>query len=179
MKSRFLYPGIFLSVGAISLLILQSCSMSDTDVETLKAQVTSLAGTVSALQTGMAPTSTPLATPTALPTNTPMPTIISTPQKPTVTEDTLCWLGPGIHYEVVSSIKKDTEVELLGVGNISGWLIVLNPRYHDPCWIMQSVMQIDPNTDLSSLTVYSAPPLYWRRPPPPEEPPFPPFPPHP
>ena len=73
-------------------------------------------------------------------------------------EATLCWRGPGPAYEVVSALKISTRVEIIGKGSISGWWIVRNPIYHDPCWVMASAIRIDPGFDLSSLPIIFPPP---------------------
>ncbi|HEX2697728.1 MAG TPA: hypothetical protein VHM28_08460, partial [Anaerolineales bacterium] len=94
------------------------------------------------------------------PTDTPYvpPSVTPTPQSPLVTGDALCWVGPGAVYEVVSAIKKGTRVELMGRGNISGWWIVRNPIYHDPCWIPDKYLQFDPGFNTSGLQIYYPPP---------------------
>jgi hypothetical protein len=82
----------------------------------------------------------------------------ATPQNPLVLETTLCWEGPGAQYEVVSALKKDERVELIGQGSLSGWWIVDNPIYHDPCWVQAKDLLIEPGYDLSGLETYYAPP---------------------
>jgi len=104
------------------------------------------------------PSRTPTPTETFTPTSTDTPTQTPTPQNPLVTRDVLCWFGPGSVYEVISSIKSGTQVQLLGRGSISDWLIVENPRYHRPCWIQASNLQIDPAYDVSVLPTFTPPP---------------------
>lgn len=53
----------------------------------------------------------------------------------------LCWVGPGPLYEVVNSIPGDTEVELLGIGDVEGFLVVLEPKYQRPCWVMERFLK--------------------------------------
>lgn len=96
-------------------------------------------------------------TPAASPTNTSTLSAITTVQSPLVIKDTLCWLGPGPDYVVSSSILTGTSVVLLGKGSIPGWWIVNDPTYHDPCWIYQQDLQIDPNYDLSNLQTFYPP----------------------
>jgi uncharacterized protein YgiM (DUF1202 family) len=79
----------------------------------------------------------------------------------------LCWQGPGPKYEVVSALTKGSRVKLLGQGSISGWYIVRNPIYHDPCWVQQTDLQIEPGTDLLSLQIFNPPPTYTPTQPPP------------
>jgi hypothetical protein len=127
--------------------------------------VTSLSGTLSAVQTGTAAALTAAAAPAPLPgppataaaSITPAPPTAA-PQNPTVTTLALCWTGPGNAYPVVSSVKAGTAVELIGVGSVPGWFIIPNPKYHDPCWIEAKNVKIDPNYNLSTLRVYNPPP---------------------
>jgi hypothetical protein len=125
---------------------------------------TIVAATLSALETSAAlaltqtapigaETSTPAA---ASPTTAPAVTPVQ--QGPLVTIDSLCWVGPGNQYEVVSAIRTGTHVELLGRGTIAGWYIVRNPIYHDPCWVQATSLQIDPAFDLTGLPYFSPPP---------------------
>jgi hypothetical protein len=118
-------------------------------------------------------TSTPTAafTETATPTfallDVPSITPISTPQNPLVLRATLCWIGPGPAYPTVSALKVNERVKLLGRGSISGWYIVENPIYHDPCWVQESELQIEPGTDLASLRIFNPPPTpTYTKPPP-------------
>lgn len=101
---------------------------------------------------------------TPLPTSTEVPSVTPTPQNPLVLRTTLCWKGPGPLYEVVSALKKDERVELLGRGSISGWWVVNNPIYHDPCWVMASDIQLDPGFDTSNLRVFNPPPTPTKTP---------------
>jgi uncharacterized protein YgiM (DUF1202 family) len=129
----------------------------------LAATVTSLSGTLAAVQTGTAVALTasaaappPIPTPTATMSSTPTP--IATAKNPMVARLTLCWTGPGNAYPVVSSVKPDTVVELLGIGSVPGWYIITNPRYGDMCWIEAKNLQMDPSYDVSRLKVYNPPP---------------------
>lgn len=126
---------------------------------------TSVAATLSAIGTAsaLAPIppvpATATETPSPLPsteTGTPSPTAI--PQNPLVMKDALCWEGPGPAYEVVSSVKKDARVQLLGRGSIGAWWIIDNPIYHDPCWLQADVLQLDVGYDLTNLKVFNPPP---------------------
>jgi len=102
-------------------------------------------------------TATDTLTPASPPTNTSTPGAIATAKSPLVINDTLCWLGPGPGYVVSSAILTGTSVVLLGQGSIPGWWIVNDPIYHDPCWIYQQDLQIDPNYDLSNLQTFYPP----------------------
>jgi uncharacterized protein YgiM (DUF1202 family) len=75
-----------------------------------------------------------------------------------VTRDAMCYVGPALKgYDVTSSIKAGTSVQLLGQSPITGWWVIRDPRYHDPCFIQSMYIQIDPSMDTSSLPVYKVP----------------------
>jgi uncharacterized protein YgiM (DUF1202 family) len=97
-------------------------------------------------------------TDTPLPTETPLPSMTPTPENPLVLRTTLCWVGPGTQYEVVSALKEGERVELLGQGSIPDWWIVRNPIYRDPCWVQAKDLQIEPGYDVSGLQIYYPPP---------------------
>jgi hypothetical protein len=78
-------------------------------------------------------------------------------QDPLVLHDTLCWYGPGQKYEVISSLHHGERVKLLGRGSISGWYIVENPKYHDPCWVQETDLQVDASIDQLNLKIFSPP----------------------
>ncbi len=97
------------------------------------------------------------ATPTAMATDTPAPT--ATPQNPLVLRDTLCWIGPGNKYPVVSALKPNTRLEMLGRGSVDGWWIISNPIYKDACWVQAQDVQLEPGYDVSALKIINPPPL--------------------
>lgn len=127
--------------------------------------VTSLSGTLSAAQTATSVSLTgtagvPSPAP-ALPSNTAAGTPAApsaTPQQPAVNRLALCWTGPGNAYPVVSSVKAGTPVEILGIGSVSDWFIIRNPKYHDLCWIEAKNIVIDPAFNLAQLRVFNPPP---------------------
>ena len=151
---------LFSLAGTVLMLMVLACNLS-TATPTLNANATMIAATVTAVQTSapsLQTTAPPSVTSTPAPTDTFPPQVTSTPANPVVIRDSLCWLGPGDVYEVVSSVKTGTQVKLLGRGSLSGWLIISNPIYHDPCWIKAANLQIDTNYDLSALPVVNPPP---------------------
>jgi hypothetical protein len=97
--------------------------------------------------------------PAPVSTNTIEPSATPTAQKPTVINDTLCSVGPGAKYDVVSSLSKGQVVEILGRGSIPDWFIVRNPRYNDPCWVSAKDLKVDASLDLNSLKIFNPPPL--------------------
>lgn len=103
-------------------------------------------------------TETPTPPVTIYPTDTSTPLPAPTAQDPLVAFAALCWWGPGPVYEVISSLKQDIRVKLTGKGSIPGWYLVENPIYHVPCWVQDDYLQIDPNTDLAALPIFTPPP---------------------
>jgi uncharacterized protein YgiM (DUF1202 family) len=96
--------------------------------------------------------------PTFAPTITDTPAPTATPQNPLVLRDTLCWVGPGPQYDVVSALKTNTRVELIGRGTVTGWWVVTNPIYKDACWVKAADVQIEPGFDTSTLKLINPPP---------------------
>jgi hypothetical protein len=124
-------------------------------VQALSIQQTSQVQTQTLTVVGVTETSTqipPSPTDTAVPPS-------ATPQEPMVIHTTLCWLGPGAKYDVVSSVNQGQVVEVIGRGSVAGWYIIRNPRYNDPCWIQASDMQLDAGLDINALKVFNPPPL--------------------
>lgn len=131
-----------------------------TQTPTPDVGATFVAGTLTALAPGSSTpqsASTAMDTSTAVATDTSLPSSTPTVGNPVVIHDALCSAGPGSVYEVVSSVKTGTSVELMGVGSIPGWYIINNPIYHDPCWIAAANLQIDPGYNLSSLKIFYPP----------------------
>jgi hypothetical protein len=122
---------------------------------------TMIAVTFFAYQTKVSASQTALPsniTTTPVSTNTISIQFTSTPNNPLVIRDALCWVGPGNAYEVVSAVKTGTQVQLLGRGSLSGWYIINNPIYHDPCWIEAANLQIDPGFNILGLPIINPPP---------------------
>jgi hypothetical protein len=97
--------------------------------------------------------------PSATPAFTGTPAPIATAQNPLVLRDTLCWIGPGNPYDVVSSLKANTRIELIGRGTVTGWWVITNPIYRDACWVQAADVQIEPGFDTSTLKLINPPPL--------------------
>lgn len=151
---------------AISLflaILLGDCNLPNPTEDGLAPQDTVATWAAATLTAQVASVPIPTSTPTPEENATPTPTAtealpISTPQNPLVLEATLCWKGPGAQYEVVSALKKDERIELIGQGSIAGWWIVNNPIYHDPCWAQTKDLQIEPGYNTSALPIYTPPP---------------------
>lgn len=77
---------------------------------------------------------------------------------PRVLADTLCWLGPGSAYDVVSALRVGTSVEVLGVGWGGSWLIVVHPQFPDvTCWVPIEAVEL-PDPVVLPDKVFSIPP---------------------
>jgi hypothetical protein len=148
--------GRLFTPGFIFLLAVLACNLP-AGIVTPDVQATSAAQTATAAAGASIP-ATETSTPLAIATNTSLPSATSTPQNPLVIKDALCWEGPGPAYLVVSAVKNGERVALLGRGSISGWWVIENPIYHDPCWLQEDVLQIDPGYDLSDLKIINPPP---------------------
>ncbi len=147
-------------------LALQACTLpvggSNPKATSLAATLSSAEATLIGVQTNGAQASpTPAATETPTPLLTPVPTlgpVTSTGANATVTNDSLCWLGPGPDFEVSSAVLAGARVTLIGRGDLAGWWIIQDPIYHDACWMYQQDLKADAGVDLSALTVFTAPP---------------------
>ena len=154
-------------LSGLLILTILACSINNINISTQPDYALTITAQALVIQlTGQAPAqaaqpapANPQAPAAAVPSDTAAPAATATAQKPLVINSTLCWLGPGDKYEVMSSLSKGQNVEVIGRGSISGWIILRNPRYHDPCWARASDLQIDPSLDLNSLQVYTPPVL--------------------
>ena len=92
-----------------------------------------------------------------LPTETPAqePSSIGT-----IPDLTLCYWGPGAEWGTVSSLAKGLRVEIVGVGELEGWLIVVNPNYEGvTCWVDIDNVVAPPDLEMSSLPEFETPAL--------------------
>lgn len=153
-------PGFLrLMVIGVALILIGVTCMPQTTPPSVDIMATVVARAASDLLTQTAASFSPTPPP---PTNTPIPsptdTATITPTKgalnPTVLRNFAgCWFGPGPAYVLESNIKNATKVEILGIGSVPGWYIIVNPYFHKPCWIEASQLEIDPARDLSQLPV--------------------------
>jgi hypothetical protein len=139
----------------VGILILQACNLPSgappTDIPVVPfAESTDTATNVLQVQP-----ETPTSTSQPVASDTPSPT--ATPQNPLVLRDTLCWVGPGNKYEVVSAVKAQTRIELIGRGTVDGWWVIVNPIYKDACWLQSRDVQIEPGFDTSKLRLIEPP----------------------
>jgi hypothetical protein len=82
-------------------------------------------------------------------------------QNPKTNKLTLCRIGPGPIYDTVSAIEKGLAVELVGIGQISGWFVINNPTYIGfPCWIPAEDIDLpDLLPDLPIISIPATPPF--------------------
>jgi len=148
--------------GILLALVLSACNLPGAGEDSQETVATWVAATLTAqAASATIPSSTPVpeADVTMAPASTATEVLpSSTPQNPLVLETTLCWKGPGAQYEVVSALKQDERVELLGQGSLAGWWIVDNPIYHDPCWAQAKDLKIEPGFNTAALPIYTPPP---------------------
>lgn len=149
----------------IGVVIAGACNLPPATPRPADLQATAVALTLASLGTQVVlPTETlptvVLQTPTQsfAPSETSTPIPIGTAQNPTVVLDALCWEGPGPAYEVVSAVRKSTQVVLLGRGSVGSWWVIDNPIYHDPCWVEADVLQFPTGFNLSGLKIFTPPP---------------------
>ena len=107
-------------------------------------------------QTALAASPTPLpATATLVPTETPSP--LPTEKKPlkrtVIKAFTGCYYGPGPEYTLDSNISEGRRVDIVGIGSVPGWYVIINPYFHKQCWVNANDLEIDPARDLSTLPV--------------------------
>ena len=115
---------------------------------------------VAAAATAAAATPTPLP-PTITITPSPTETVViplnqsGQPKLPqTLTDGVSCWLGgPGGTWPLDSHLLHGKGVQLLGVGSVPGWFIIRHPKFHNPCWILQTDLKVFPGIDISTLPV--------------------------
>ena len=107
-------------------------------------------------QTASAASPTPLpATATLLPTETltPEPTENKPLKRTVIKVFTGCYYGPGPEYTLDSNISPGKKVDIVGVGNVPGWYVIVNPYFHKQCWVNANDLEIDPARDLTTLPV--------------------------
>ena len=162
-----------LLAGSLLIISILACNINTPNPSQVNLELTITAQALSIQQTSQAQAQPAQAQPVVVITETPAQapapadTIVApsaTPQSPTMINSTLCWLGPGDKYEVVSSLSKTQPVEVIGRGSVSGWLIIRNPIYNDPCWVQATDLQLDASFDVNALQVYDPPALPTKTP---------------
>jgi hypothetical protein len=159
MKLRFLHLAI---IGIVVILLSTACASNSTP-SAADQEATNIAMGVAVARTKTA--RAPTATRTATPTYTPSPTVTPTkpPAKPPVVATfASCWWGPwgpGNNYHLESNIEAGEQVQIVGIGSIPGWYIIINPYFYQRCWIQAADLTIDPNMDLSTIPLMTPIPL--------------------
>jgi hypothetical protein len=149
MNLRFLHLPV---IGLAVILISTACASKATS-SSADEMATNIAMGVSVVRTRTA--EAPTVTPSATPTRTPRPAT-PTPTRgaikpPVVVNFAPCWFGPGNAYYLESNIEAGEQVQVVGVGSIPGWYIIINPYFYQRCWIQAVNLSIDPNMDLSQI----------------------------
>lgn len=106
-------------------------------------------------QTVAAYSPTPLPSPTftATPAYTETPTLMPTPAvtvMPKVKGKSPCYTGPGPSYALTSNISDFKDVQMVGVGSVPGWYVIINPYFHSQCWIAAEYLILDPSFNVSA-----------------------------
>lgn len=152
-----------LCIGLAFLLNVTACRPEATPAAvdgaaTLAVQLASLMLT----QTAVAASPTPLpatATETPSPADTPTTEPTKSPVKrPAIRAFTGCYYGPGLEYGLDSNIAENKKVQIVGIGSVPGWYVIINPYFHKQCWVSANDLEIDPNMDLSTLPVMTPKP---------------------
>ena len=144
----------FLRLPVIGLVVLMSTACASRPTPSPSDEMATniaMGVAVAWTRTAKAPTLTPSATPTY----TPIPPT-STPTRgpikpPVVVNFAPCWFGPGNAYYLESNIEAGEQVQLVGIGSLPGWYIIINPYFFQRCWIQAANLSIDPNMDLSQI----------------------------
>jgi hypothetical protein len=148
-------------IGLAALLVVTACQ-SKTPAPSADTVATAVAQAASVLLTQTAAASSPTPppptvtlTPSPTETVTLTPTLSGPPKLPqTLTDGVSCWLGgPGGTWPLDSHLDHGKGVQLLGVGSVPGWFIIRHPRFHNPCWILQTDLKVFPGTDVTILPV--------------------------
>jgi len=77
---------------------------------------------------------------------------------PTILELSACREGPGEPYPNISSLQPGSEVQILGIGEDTDYLIINNSVYQRPCWVLKDKVDLN-GLDPDTLQVYRIPPL--------------------
>jgi hypothetical protein len=111
-------------------------------------------------QTAAAYSPTPLPSPTftATPAFTETPTLEPTPATTSIPKVTgsvgyaPCYKGgPGAPYGLDSNITDTKEVEVVGIGSVPGWYVIINPYFYTQCWIAAENLVLDPNFNAAAF----------------------------
>jgi len=157
MKRRFLHLII------LTTILLTACAPTVPATPTVDVIGTMSVELASVMMTqtvaAYSPTPPPSPTFTATPSFTETPTLPPTPVvtvMPKVMEvgggDTApCYLGPNVDLNKLSSfISSYKDVQMVGVGSVPGWYVIINPYNRGQCWIEAKNLVLDPSFDASA-----------------------------
>jgi len=158
MKFRWLYPTI---IAAILTAFACAPKATPPPVDTVGTMAAKLAsGFLTLTVAAYSPTPLP-ATETPIPTSTATlpPTKDPTKNMITVVKFTSCYRGgPGPGHVLQSNINVPKQVELLGIGSVPGWYIIMGPYFYTPCWVAADAVTIDPDVDMTRFPVMTPKP---------------------
>jgi len=152
MKRRFLHLTILVAT------LLTACAPTVPATPTVDVIGTRSAELASMMMTqtveAYSPTPPPSPTFTATPAFTETPTLEPTPEViplPKVIGPAPCYKnGPGVPGSpITSNISDFKDVEIVGIGSVSGWYVIIDPYFYTQCWIAAENLNINPNFDLS------------------------------
>jgi len=156
MKRRFLHL-IFLTT-----ILLTACTPTVPTTPTVDVIGTMSVQLASVMMTqtvaAYSPTPLPSPTFTATPVFTETPAIPPTPAQTAIpkvvaasgADAAPCYQGPGPSYPLTSQVSSYKDVEMVGVGNVPGWYVIMNPYFHTQCWVAAENLVLDPNFDPSA-----------------------------
>lgn len=145
-------------LGIVIVLFVSACAPQATPPPTVDMGATMAVQIMQEMltQTALAASPTPLpATATLVPTETvsPVPTEKKPLKRTVIKIFTGCYYGPGPEYTLDSNISEGRRVEIVGIGSVPGWYVIINPYFHKQCWVNANDLEIDPARDLSTLPV--------------------------
>ena len=156
MKRRFLHLTILIAT------LLTACAPQATPTQTVDVVGTRsvelasmmLTQTVAAYSPTPQPSPTFTVTPafTETPTQPPAPVVTVMPKvmEGNGAESAPCYLGPSPDINKLSSfISSYKDVQMVGVGSVPGWYVIIDPYFYSQCWIAAENLDLDPNFDPS------------------------------
>jgi len=148
-------PFLFSLITLVTIICTPACTAKPTPppvdiIGTTAAQLAS--GMLTQTAAAYSPTPPP-ATATTIPTETPIPEPTKDLSKKTVTVvgRSPCYFGPGANYTLESYISDTKKVELIGIGSVQSWYVIMNPYFHQACWIAAENIRIDTDMDLAQF----------------------------
>lgn len=156
MKKYVLH--VFLAIGVA--LVAPACLPSATTptVDVIASAAMEEAYVIQTLTAMVAsPTPSLTLTPSPAPTETLTPEPTAPIKHPVVTANASCRTGPGPEYKLISNIPARKYVNLIGIGSVPGWYVIVNPYFRNPCWIEAIYLKLDPRVDTSAYPTVMAP----------------------